>query len=199
MDFAIGGPVVPHHDFFFFFSVEPLRSSSSAGGSVNFPAPEFISFAQANNPGTVGTGILAKYQPAGVSGVTVSQTASDVLGSTVCGTSVVENIPCSTPMIDTGSFGATSIRKGTQYFARLDKGFKNDRIYASIFRTLLLTGAPSPMPQFSALNNTWQVAGQASWTHTFSPTTLNDFTAGQSRVEGVLGSGRRITPFPRYR
>jgi hypothetical protein len=196
MDFAIGGPVIPHHNFFFFFSVEPLRSSSSAGGSVNFPAPEFISFAQANNLGTVGTGILAKYLPSGVSGVTVSQTASDVLGSTVCGTAVVENIPCSTPMIDTGSFGATSIRNGTQYFARLDKDFKNDRIYASIFRTLLLTGAPSPMPQFSALNNTWQVAGQASWTHTFSPNTLNDFTAGQSRVEGVLGSGAKDYTVP---
>jgi hypothetical protein len=196
MDFAIGGPVIPHHNFFFFFSVEPLRSSSSAGGSVNFPAPEFIAFAQANNPTTVGTGILSKYQPVGVSAVTVSQTASGVLGSTVCGTPVVESIPCATPMIDTGSFGATSIRNGTQYFARLDKGFKNDRIYASIFRTLLLTGAPSPMPQFSALNNTWQVAGQASWTHTFSPNTLNDFTAGQSRVEGVLGSGAKDYTVP---
>jgi hypothetical protein len=196
MDFAIGGPVVPHHNFFFFFSVEPLRSSSSAGGSVTFAAPEFISFAQANNPTTVGTGVLAKYQPFGVSGVSVSQTASDVLGATVCGTPVVENIPCSTPMIDTGAFGATSRRNGTQYFARLDKGFANDRIYASIFRTLLLTGAPSPMPQFSALNNTWQVAGQATWTHTFSPTTLNDFTAGQSRVEGVLGSGAKDYTVP---
>ena len=196
MDFAIGGPVVPHHNFFFFFSVEPLRSSSSAGGSVTFAAPEFISFAQANNPTTVGTGVLAKYQPSGVSGVSVSQTASDVLGATVCGTPVVENIPCSTPMIDTGAFGATSRRNGTQYFARLDKGFANDRIYASIFRTLLLTGAPSPMPQFSALNNTWQVAGQATWTHTFSPTTLNDFTAGQSRVEGVLGSGAKDYTVP---
>ena len=88
------------------------------------------------------------------------------------------------------------IRNGTQYFARIDQGFKNDRIYVSIFRTLLLTGAPSPMPQFSALNNTWQVAGQASWTHTFSPTTLNDFTAGQSRVEGVLGSGAKDYTVP---
>jgi Carboxypeptidase regulatory-like domain len=196
MDFAIGGPVIPHHNFYFFFAVEPLRSSSSAGGSVNFPAPEFISFAQANNPGTVGSGVLANYLPSGVSGVSVSQTASDVLGSTVCGTAVVENIPCSTPMIDTGSYGATSVRNGTQYFGRLDKGFKNDRIYASIFRTLLLTGAPSPMPQFSALNNTWQVAGQASWTHTFSPNTLNDFTAGLSRVEGVLGSGAKDYTVP---
>lgn len=196
MDFAIGGPVIPHHNFFFFFSVEPLRSSSSAGGSVTFAAPEFISFAQANNSSTVGTGVLAKYQPAGVSDVSVSQTAADVLGSSVCGTPVAENIPCSTPMIDTGSYGATSIRNGTQYFARLDKAFTNDRIYASIFRTLLLTGAPSPMPQFSALNNTWQVAGQATWTHTFSPTTLNDLTAGQSRVEGVLGSGAKDYTVP---
>ena len=52
------------------------------------------------------------------------------------------------------------------------------------------------MPQFSALNNTWQVAGQASWTHTFSPNTLNDFTAGQSRVEGVLGSGAKDYTVP---
>ena len=99
-------------------------------------------------------------------------------------------------MIDTGSFGATSIRNGTQYFGRIDQVFKNDRVYASIFRTLLLTGAPSPMPQFSALNNTWQVAGQATWTHTFSPTTLNDFTVGQSRVEGVLGSGAKDYTVP---
>ena len=201
MDFSVGGPVIPHHNFFFFFSVEPLRSSSSAGGSVTFPAPEFISFAQAHNAGTVGTGILTKYLPSGVSAVSVSQTAADVFGvdasnNPICGTAVVENIPCSTPMIDTGSFGATSRRNGTQYFARLDKGFKNDRIYASLFRTLLLTGAPSPMPQFSALNNTWQVAGQASWTHTFSPNTLNDFTAGQSRVEGVLGSGAKDYTIP---
>ncbi len=196
MDFSIGGPVIPHHNFFFYFAVEPLRSSSSAGGSVTFPAPEFIQFAQANNPGTVGTGVLSTYLPVGVSGVSVSQTASDVFGPTICATAVVENIPCATPMIDTGSFGATSVRNGTQYFARLDKGFKNDRVYASIFRTLLLTGAPSAMPQFSALNNTWQVAGQASWTHTFSPSTLNDFTAGQSRVEGVLGTGAKDYTVP---
>ncbi len=196
MDFAIGGPVIPHHNTFFFFSVEPLRSSSSAGGSVTFAAPEFVSFAQANNPNTVGTKVLTNYQPVGVSGVTVSQTASQVLGSGVCGTAVVENIPCATPMIDTATFGATSKRNGTQYFGRLDQVFKNDRIYASIFRTLLLTGAPSAMPQFSALNNTWQVAGQVSWTHTFSPTTLNDFTAGLSRVEGVLGSGAKDYTVP---
>jgi len=195
MDFAVGGPIIPHHNSFFYFAVEPLRQSSSAGGSVTFPAPEFITFAQTNNPNTVGTQILSNYRPSGVVGTTVQSTAQDIFPGT-CGTAATENLPCATPMIDTGAFGATSVRNGTQYFARIDQGFKNDRVYASLFRTLLLTGAPSPMTQFSALNNTWQVAGQVSWTHTFSPTTLNDFTAGISRVEGVLGSGAKDYTVP---
>ena len=196
MDFAIGGPIFPHHDSFFYFALEPLRSSASAGGSVTFAAPEFISFAKTNYPNTIGTQVLNTYLPTGVAGITVQQTAADVFGSS-CGTGAGQNgVPCTLPMIDIGSFGATQIRNGTQYFARIDQGFKKERIYVSLFRTLLLTGAASPMPQFSALNNTWQVAGQASWTHTFSLNTLNEATAGQSRVEGVLGSGAKDYTVP---
>jgi len=199
MDFAIGGPIFPHHNSFFYFAVEPLRSASSAGGSVNFIDPAFIAFAQANYPNTVGTHVMSTYQPSGVGSATVSQTAQAIFGSGAggCGTTAGQNgVPCALAMVDKGAFGATSIRNGTQYFARIDQGFKNDRVYASLFRTLLLTGAPSPMPQFSALNNTWQVAGQAAWTHTFSSSTLNDFTAGVSRVEGVLGSGAKDYTVP---
>lgn len=192
MDFAIGGPIFPHHDSFFYFAVEPLRSSASAGGSVTFADPQFISWAQANYPNTVGTHILSTYLPSGVGAISVQQTAADVFGS-ACGGN---GVPCTLPMIDQGSFGATQIRNGTQYFARIDQSFKKDRLYVSLFRTLLLTGAASPMPQFSALNNTWQIAGQVGWTHTFSPNTLNEATAGQSRVEGVLGSGAKDYTVP---
>ncbi|HEY2466547.1 MAG TPA: TonB-dependent receptor [Terracidiphilus sp.] len=196
MDFAIGGPIAPHHDSFFYFALEPLRSSASAGGSVTFAAPEFIDFAQTNYPNTIGTHVLTTYLPTGVAGATVQQTAAQVFGAS-CGTAAGQNgVPCTLPIIDIGSFGATQIRNGTQYFARIDQGFKKERIYVSLFRTLLLSGAASPMPQFSALNNTWQVAGQASWTHTFSLNTLNEVTAGQSRVEGVLGSGAKDYTVP---
>lgn len=199
MDFAVGGPIIPHHNSFFYFAVEPLRSSQSAGGSVNFVDPQFISFAQTNYPTTVGTKVLTTYLPSGIGGAAVSSTAQQVFGNAAggCGTTAGQNgVPCSLPMIDTGFFGATSVRNGTQYFARIDQGFKNDRVYASLFRTLLTNGAPSPMTQFSALNNTWQVAGQISWTHSFSPTTINEATAGQSRVEGVLGTGAKDYTVP---
>ena len=99
-------------------------------------------------------------------------------------------------MTDIGNFGATSIRNGTQYFARLDTAFKSDRVYVSFYRTLLLAGAPTASPQFSSLNPTWQVAGQATWTHTFSPTTLNDFSAGMNRVEGNLATGAKDYTVP---
>ena len=199
MDFAVGGPIIPHHDSFFYFAVEPLRSSASAGGSVTFADPQFISFATTKYPSTVGTHVLGTYLPSGVGAVTVQQTAAAVFGTAAggCGTTVGQNgVPCNLPMIDQGSFGATQIRNGTQYFARIDQGFKKERIYVSLFRTLLQTGAASPMPQFSALNNTWQIAGQVGWTHTFSANTLNEVTAGQSRVEGVLGTGAKDYTVP---
>ncbi len=196
MDFAIGGQIVPHHDSFFYFAVEPLRSSASAGGSVTFADPQFISWAKTNYPNTVGTSILNKYLPSGIGGTHVQQTAADVFGSS-CGTASGQNgVPCDLAVIDQGSFGATQIRNGTQYFARIDEGFKKERIYVSLYRTLLQTGAASPMPQFSALNNTWQIAGQVGWTHTFSMNTLNEVMAGQSRVEGVLGSGAKDYTVP---
>ncbi len=206
MDFAIGGPIIPHHNSFFYFSVEPLRSSAGAGSTVTFADPAFIMWAQGNNPvptaGTVGTGVLANYRPANTSGVTPENAAAyfgvNAAKVPICQAdpAAVDNIPCDTNVQDSASFGATSKRNGTQYFARIDQAWKNDRVYVSLFRTLLLTGAPSAMSQFSALNNTWQVAGQASWTHTFSPNLLNEFTAGQSRVEGVLGSGAKDYTVP---
>jgi len=196
---SVGGPIIPHRSSFFYFAIEALRASSSAGGSITFAAPEFLSWANTNHPGTVGTGVMNTYKPQGVGGVSVQQTAQAVFGSGPggCGTTEGQNgVPCDLPMIDIGSFGSTAIRNGTQYFARIDQAFKNDRVYVSLYRTLLQTGAPSSMPDFSALNNTWQIALQGTWTHTFSPHTLNEVDFGFNRVEGVLGTGAKNYTVP---
>jgi Carboxypeptidase regulatory-like domain len=197
--FAVGGPVIKNH-LFFYFAAEPMRGSRSAGSQTTFAAPEFLNFIQ-NTPAladTVGTHILTTYPPAGLSGVAVNQTAQQVLGTGAngCNTATTFFIACDLPMTDIGNFGATSIRNGTQYFARLDTAFKNDRIYVSLYRTLLTSGAPTASPQFSSLNPTWQVAGQATWNHTFSPTTLNDFSIGMNRVEGNLATGAKDYTVP---
>ncbi len=198
--FAFGGPVIKNH-LFFYFAAEPRRGSNSAGGNITFPDPQFLSFI--SDPGnglstTVGTHVLNTYPPVGLAGVTVNQTAQQILGTGVngCDTAATNFIPCALPMTDIGAFGATAIRNGTQYFARLDPSFAKDRIYVSLYRTLLTAGAATASPEFSSLNPTWQIAGQASWVHTFSPSTLNSFSIGQSRVEGNLATGAKDYTVP---
>src|SRR5437667_4195812 len=184
---AIGGPIIPHHQFFFFFAVEPLRSSASTGNQVlTFPDAQFAAFAQANFPSTFGTKILNTYKPSGATVSGVSKTANDIFPGT-CGTAATSNLPCATPMIDTGIFNSSSFRNGDQYFIRVDKAFKNDRIYGSFFRTLLHNGGPNVIPQFTTTNHTTQRAFQANWAHTFSSTTLNEAIFAQNRIEGFLG------------
>ncbi len=198
--FAVGGPVIPHHKLFFYFAAEPKRASVSSGGTFTFADPAFLAFTQATPAlaGTVGTHILNTYLPVGLSGASVSQTAADVLGTGAngCNTAATNNIPCTLPMIDSGFLGAVAVRNGTQYFARLDKEWTNDRVYASLYRTLLSSGLATATPQFSTQNPTWQVAPQVSWTHTFSPTNLNDASFGISRVEGNLGTGAKDYTVP---
>ncbi|HUK24458.1 MAG TPA: TonB-dependent receptor [Terriglobales bacterium] len=200
MSFSVGGPIIPHHQFFFYFAVEPLRSSLATNSSITFAAPEFINFAQTNFPDSIGTGVLTNYQPTDVSGVAVANngTAAGVFGTgpSGCNTAATSFIPCDLPMIDSGNFSAPQVRNGTQYFVRVDKYFKNDRIYGSFYRTLLTYGAASAIPAFSALNNNWQRAFQVNYTHTFSPTTLNEAIFAANRVEGVLGSGAKDYSIP---
>ena len=181
---TIGGPIIPHHQFFFFFGVEALRSSTSTGNATDtFPDPAFASWAAANYPGTFGTKILTTYVPTHIVGAKVVSTAADIFPST-CGTATTAFLPCATAMVDSGIFNSTNYLNGTQYFVRVDKYFKNDRIYGSFFRTLQNNGGPNVIPQFSTTNNYWQRAAEVNWTHTFSPNTLNEAIFAQNRVEG---------------
>ncbi len=183
---TIGGPIIPHHQFFFFFGIEALRSSASTGNSVvTFADPAFASWAQTNYPNNFGTKILNTYVPAHVAVSGVVSTANDIFPGT-CGTATTNDLPCTTPMVDSGIFNGSNVINGTQYFVRVDKYFKNDRIYGSFFRTLQANPAPNAIPQFSTTNNYWERALQVNWTHTFNPNTLNEAIFAQNRIEGKL-------------
>jgi hypothetical protein len=182
---TIGGPIIPHHQFFFEFGIEALRQSVSTGNAVDtFPDPAFAAWALANYPGTLGTKILNTYVPSNsVTGTKIVSTALNVFPTT-CGTAATNFLPCDTNMIDSGIFNSTNYLNGTQYFVRIDKYFKNDRLYGSFFRTLQNNGGPNVIPQFSTTNNYFERALEVNWTHTFSPTLLNEAIFASNRVEG---------------
>ena len=182
---TIGGPIIPHHQFFFFFSIEPLRASTSTGNSTQtYEDPQFTSWAKQNFPNTLGTKILTSYPASSATTTGVLGTAATVFPGT-CGTAATFNLPCSTPMIDSGIFNGTNYRNGTQFNVRIDKYFKNDRIYGNTYRTVLDTGGPAIRPAFAATNHFILNAWQFSETHTFSPSTVNEANFGYMRDEGI--------------
>ncbi|HTS31008.1 MAG TPA: TonB-dependent receptor [Bryobacteraceae bacterium] len=182
---TIGGPILPHHQFFFFFAIEPLRASTSTGNSVQiYEDPQFTAFAKANFPNTLGTKILTSYGPANATTTGVSQTANTVFAGT-CGTPTTFNLPCSTPVLDSGIFNGTNYRNGTQFNVRIDKYFKKDRIYGNVYRTVLDTGGPAIRPAFAATNHFILNSWQGNETHTFSPSTVNEASFGYMRDEGI--------------
>jgi hypothetical protein len=188
---GIGGPIYPLHQAYFFFAIEPLRSlTSSLGSAVTFEDPAFVQFAQATFPNTVGTNILKNYGVSNVAGASVSQTAAQLFpatSATPCGTASSSFLPCGTPVIDTGSFSSSSYRNAVQYDVRLDKGFKNDRLYGTVYRQHLNVGAPNVRAAFNTSNPSQDQAYQVNETHTFSANTLNEASAAYLRVEGVTG------------
>ena len=185
MSASIGGPIIPKHQFFFFFGIEPLWSSSSTGnGQTTFEDPAFTAWASQNFPGTIGTKLLTTYTPTGGTATGVSATAAQLFPAT-CGTAATAYIPCTLPVIDSGVFNSTSYRNGTQWNVRIDKYFKSDRIYGNFYKTGLSYGGSAIRPSFVTTNQTYQHALQINETHTFSPSTLNEFIFGMNYVEGI--------------
>jgi hypothetical protein len=182
---TIGGPIIPRRQFFFFFAIEPFRASTSTGNSTQtYEDPAFAAWAKQNFPNTLGTKILSSYPASNATTTAVVSTAATVF-PTACGTAATANLPCNTPMIDSGIFNGTNYRNGDQFNVRIDKYFKNDRIYGNVYRTVLDYGGPAIRPAFAATNHTILNAYQVSETHTFSPTIVNEASFGYMRDEGI--------------
>jgi len=186
MSGTIGGPIWPLHQAFFFFSIEPLREVQPGGGDNVFEDPALVTWAKTAYPNTVGTGLLTNY-PAKVFSSTPNQTMAQAGLGAYCGGA--GELACDATATDRGTWAGTSPRNGMQWNARLDKNFTNDRLYGDIYRGKLVTGTASMRPAFSWTANTFMLAWQGNWAHTFSPNTLNEAIVGGMRVEGIQESG----------
>jgi hypothetical protein len=205
--FALGGPVIPHHEFFFFVGYEPYYSIASNGSSLtNYEDPAFVKFAQAVQPNTGETQLMAKYPASAATTVGVNATAAQLWGGTLpsaaqaqCLAGVgnlgapYDNIPCATPVLDTGRYTPSSIYNAKQYNIRLDKDFKKDRIFGNFYRNTASTGGPNIRPAFDLDSDYYVFNLQANETHTFSSSMLNEAIFGYSRIEGFANQNGTFT------
>lgn len=182
---SIGGPFWPKkHWGYFFFEMEPQRATNAIAYATSFEDPAFTNWAKANYPNTVGTKMLSSYPVSNMSNVTVSSRASDIFPTT-CGTAATDNLPCNLAMIDNGNFSSSAYRNGDQYFIRIDKDFRKDRLYGTMFRTTLTSNGANPRSAFNTTNKFYEWAIQANETHTFSANTINEAAFAADRVEGI--------------
>jgi Carboxypeptidase regulatory-like domain len=188
---TIGGPIIPRHEAgFFFFGIEPLRSSNAITSNITFNDPAFAAWSATAFPNSIGTKLLNTYPVSKVSNVQVIQTAATLYpvntnGSPICGAPSTFNLPCTTPILDSGGYSDTAYRNGLQYFIRLDKNFGKERLYGTYYRTTLTSNSTNPRAAFDTTNSFSQYAIQVNETHTFSANTLNEASFAGMRVEGV--------------
>ncbi len=194
---TFGGPIVKGKTFFF-ASVETLRSLSSTGGnSTTFESPQFVAWAQQNFPNSIGTSVLTNYPVVGLSNISVNSTVQDALGgpsSSGCGTPALYNIPCDLPFIMNGTYDLSPYRNGLQYSFRGDQYLNGgkDRISGSYMNMDEGDENAAIRKSFSSVNSTTSWAVQASWTHTFSTSLLNEFGFN---ADHVFGWSTKAAPF----
>jgi len=191
---VLGGPVIKNRTFFF-FAFEGLRSAITSGlQSHQFEAPEFVSWAQANFPNTIGTQVLTSQPLVGARITGVEKTASQVLGPSQCGTPATNNIPCNLPMIDDGAYQPSPFRNATQINARIDHNFNktHDRIYGSYFRTHLDNEISAIREGLHSTSENHTKTVSVNETHTFSSQLLNEASFSAYRV---AGTGAKTGPF----
>jgi hypothetical protein len=183
---TIGGPILPHRHSYFFFSIEPLRSTFSTGNqSYSFEAPEFVQYAAANFPSSLGTKLLQQYPVKPTSGNQLIATGSDVFGAGVCGTPAAGNIPCNLPMVDQGNYAGSPYRNGLQFNTRVDHYFDHDRLYGNFYRMTHNDQAPSVRTDMDSTAHYDTNSLQINETHTFSPNVINEAMFGFIRVQGI--------------
>lgn len=189
LEATFGGPIVRNKTFFFAY-VESLWSTTSTGNTVyTFESPQFISFAQQNFPNTLGTKVLTSNALTGIVPSGVAQTAAQYFGSS-CGTAAAANIPCSMPVLDTGTSNLSPPYNGLQYGFRGDQYVREkDRIYADYSNDGFTLGHPANRFGFSNHDIMSNWYAQANWTHTFSANVLNEVGFAGNSVGGANGQG----------
>jgi hypothetical protein len=197
---SVGGPV-QKDKWFFFFSWDQKKSSSPTVLSDFIEHPDFVTFMQATYPNTIAYKVMSSFPPSAPNGIDPAtiQTVNDLYYQEDTSTGVRTPLcPTSGPPV-AGMLCTLNIRgrttnqyvlpdNGLQWNARIDRYFGGkDRVYGNFFRKTPDSFSPAIRPAFNVRNNFAGITNYANldWTHTFSPTVVNDAAFGVTRISGL--------------
>jgi hypothetical protein len=190
--FSLGGPI-QKDKMFFFGGLDMLRSSNTVTNRITVEAPEFVNFLKANRPNNISTFLLTNFPVGDISPFeagTVETVAQVMTASQLgpCSGTGPLGMPCTMPMRGSVIRTFAPTRNGLQWNARVDRYFNDskDRVHVNYqrrtadvegtqFRTAFRNQfASRPLTYYANVN----------WTHTFSPSVVNEAAVGFTRFTG---------------
>jgi hypothetical protein len=197
---SFGGPIFKDRTFFF-VTYDQVIQQTSNDGQVQFEDPAFVAFEAANYPNTLTYQLMKAYPvtnfnptPNRIITVAAEQANDGFIPSPAqnCANTTTDpnqvgplNMPCNMPLLDNSNTTTIFPHNGFQDHFRIDHDFANqkDRIYANMFAGKLTgAGDTNPRTAFDTDGVQGQWYGAMNYTHTFSPTLLNDVSFGFSRI-----------------
>jgi hypothetical protein len=190
---TFGGPIIKNK-FFIFGAIDVLRSSTTSAGQYTVETKDFDSWATANLPTNIATQVLTAAPPLSFPTsniLTVGQIESSGFFPPPAG------IPTGLNALGTANISYSVPKDGYQWSVRGDYYLRDkDRVYVTAIRTYDTSVEATPRPTLNANQANSSDFINVDWTHTFSPTLLNEGGVNLIRPYGSnLAVGTMAIPY----
>ncbi len=185
--FTAGGPIIKNKTFVF-GSFYHLSYSAASTSVVRVETPQFVDFVRSQFPNSLAAKFFALDPPAVYPTASIS-TVADVQKSNP-GSFPSSIFPANLPAVATATIPLVSPQPAQQYNVRVDQnlnGYK-DRVYFNWYRPWEHAIIANPRTNLAYPYPNTGVFGRLSWTHTFSPSLINEASASLVRAGGAYPS-----------
>jgi Carboxypeptidase regulatory-like domain len=170
---TFGGPILKNK-LFFFVSAFGLLSSNAATDVQAVETPQFVQFVEQNFPTNISTTFFKAAPVGSTPPLTNILTVAQVEAANP-GFYPTTAFPASLPAVGIGYFSQSLAHNAYQWHVRTDYNISaNDRLFFDTFRTFSDSQTEDPRPIYRVLIPNYGFFAKLDWTHTFSPTLLNE-------------------------
>jgi Carboxypeptidase regulatory-like domain len=170
---TFGGPILKNK-LFFFVSAFGLLSSNAATDVQAVETPQFVQFVEQNFPTNISTTFFKAAPVGSTPPLTNILTVAQVEAANP-GFYPTTAFPASLPAVGIGYFSQSLAHNAYQWHVRTDYNISaNDRLFFDLFRTFSDSQTEDPRPIYRVLIPNYGFFAKLDWTHTFSPTLLNE-------------------------
>jgi Carboxypeptidase regulatory-like domain len=170
---TFGGPIIKNK-LFFFVAAYGLLSSNASTDVATVETPQFAQFTEQNFPTNIASTFFKDAPVGNTPPLTNILTVAQVEAANP-GFYPTTAFPASLPAVGTGYFSQSLTHNAYQWHVRTDYNLdSNDRLFFDLFRTFSDSQTEDPRPIYRVLIPNYGFFAKVDWTHTFSPTLLNE-------------------------